>query len=148
MTKALIAFGSTTGNTAQVADWVFEALGEKGLEVKLEDCAAAAAGGLCDTYDLIVLGSPTYGDDPIEIQEDFEPILDSLEETGISGKKVAVFGCGDSSYFHFCGAVDVIEKRVRECGGELVVDSLKIDDPHFDHEDEIRTWAAQVASAA
>lgn len=148
MTKALIAFGSTTGNTAQVADWVFETLEKKGLDVKLEDCATVNPNGLCDTYDLIVLGCPTYGDDPVEPQEDFEPILEDLNETGISGKKVAIFGCGDSSYFHFCGAVDLIENRVKECGGQLVADSLKIDDPHYDHEDEVRAWTAQVAAAA
>ena len=148
MTKALIAFGSTTGNTAEVANWVFETLEQNGVEVTLEDCAASSPNGLCDPYDLIVFGCPTYGDDEIEIQEDFEPILDELEKSGVNGKKVAVFGCGDSSYFHFCGAVDVIEKRASKCGASLAIKSLKIDDPHPDHEDEIRAWSTELVKAA
>ena len=148
MAKALIAFGSTTGNTAEVANWVFDTLSANGMEVTLEDCAASDPSGLCDPYDLVVFGCPTYGDDEIEIQEDFELILDELEKSGVSGKKVAVFGCGDSSYFHFCGAVDVIEERAQACGASLAIESLKIDDPHPDHEDEIRSWSAKLAEAA
>lgn len=147
MTKALIAFGSTTGNTAEVADWVFETLGESGIDVTLEDCAAASASGLCDPYDLIVFGCPTYGDDEIEIQEDFEPILDSLEKSGLKGKKFAVFGCGDSAYYHFCGAVDVIEKRAAKCGASQVIKSLRVDDPHSEHENDVKAWSARLADA-
>ena len=147
MTKALIAFGSTTGNTAEVADWIAASLGGKGIEAKTEDCAAAGVSGLCANYDLVVLGCPTYGDDEIEIQEDFLPLLDDLEQAGIEGKKVAVFGCGDDSYFHFCGAVDEIEKRVRQCGGELIVASLKINDPHADRKAEILAWSERIAAA-
>jgi flavodoxin short chain len=147
MTKALIAFGSTTGNTAEVANWIAAGLGKKGIEAKTEDCANAKVSGLCGSYDLVVLGCPTYGDDEIEIQDDFLPLLEDLEAACIDGKKVAVFGCGDDSYFHFCGAVDEIEKRVRECGGELITASLKINDPHTDRKDEILAWSDRIADA-
>jgi flavodoxin I len=148
MKNALVAFGSTTGNTAEVANWIAETLGRKGLTVESADCAGLSTGGLCAPYDLIVFGCSTYGDDEIEIQEDFEPILDDLENTDISGKKVAIFGCGDSAYPHFCGSVDAIEKRVGACGGELIVTSLKVDDPHPDSQDEIIAWATGLAKAA
>lgn len=147
MTKALIAFGSTTGNTAEVAQWIATHLGESGIDVTTRDCAEASPDGLCAAYDLVVLGCPTYGDDPIEVQEDFEPVLDNLEKTGITGKKVAVFGCGDSSYTHFCGAVDAIEERVRDCAGFLVVGSLKVDTPYDGFKSEVRDWSRQVAAA-
>ncbi len=148
MTKALIAFGSTTGNTAEVAQWIADHLGKAGIEATAKDCAGESASELCAGYDLIVLGCPTYGDDPIEVQEDFEPILDSLEKTGIGGKKVAVFGCGDSSYTHFCGAVDVIEERVRSCSGTLIVGSLKVDTPYDGYRKEVEEWSGKVAAAA
>lgn len=147
MTKALIAFGSTTGNTAEVADWIAAALAAKGIDAKTTDCASAKLTGLCADYDLVIFGCPTYGDDEIEIQEDFAPLLDDLEVAGVEGKKVAVFGCGDSAYFNFCGAVDVIEQRVEECGGRRIVDSLKIDDPHDSRRAEILAWSDQVAAA-
>lgn len=147
MPKALIAFGSTTGNTAEVASWIAANLAEKGIEAKTEDCATAKLNGLCQGYGLVILGCPTYGDDEIEIQEDFQPLLDDLGGAGVEGKKVAVFGCGDSSYFHFCGAVDVIEKEVKDCGGTLIVDSLKLDDPHASRKGEILEWSNRVAAA-
>ena len=71
--------------------------------------------------------------------------MDAMEDSGIRDKKVAIFGLGDSMYTHFCGAVDLIVERVRECGGTLVVDPIRIDDPHDDHEDAVRTWAGSVA---
>ena len=147
MSKILIAYGSTTGNTAEVADWIAENLRGKGLDVTAEDCAGLSFDDLCAGYDLVVLGSPTYGDDPIEIQEDIEPLLDDLEKTSISGKKVAVFGCGDRSYTHFCGVVDVIEGRVKDCGGSLVVDSLRVDTPHDSFRDEVDVWSDEVAAS-
>lgn len=149
MSKVLVAFGSLTGNTMSVAEWVTETLKDEGHSTEMMDCAdVSSPKGLCGPYDLIVLGSPTYGDDPCEVQEDFEPVLDALESTGVQGKRVAVFGCGDSTYTYFCGAVDMIVDRVKECGGNLIAEPLKIDDPHDDHEDEIRDWAKGVAAVA
>ena len=148
MTRALVAFGSLTGNTAEVADWVAEALQARGIETTMVDAADAKPAGLCSPYDLVVFGCPTYGEDEVEIQEDFEPILDALEATGVAGKKVAVFGLGDDTYDNFCGAVDQIESRVRDCRGSIVVSALKINDPHDEHKSEIRDWAKQVAQKA
>ena len=149
MSNILVAFGSLTGNTMGVAEWVADALTAEGHTASLVDCAnVTSPEGMCAEFDLVVFGSPTYGDDPCEVQEDFEPVLDALESTGVGGKKVAVFGCGDSSYTHFCGAVDMIIERVNECGGSLVGEPLRIDDPHYDHEDEVREWAKGLAAAA
>ena len=148
MSKALVAFGSLTGNTADVAGWIVEALTAEGLTAEAVDCGNVASPvGLCAPYELVVLGSPTYGDDPCEVQEDFEPVLDALPDTGIGGKRVAVFGCGDSSYTHFCGAVDMIVERVKECGGELIGEPLRVDDPHDSDPDVVRRWAKAVAAA-
>lgn len=60
------------------------------------------------------------------------------------GKKAAVFGCGDNSYTHFCGAVDAIEERLEGLNVDLLADGLKIDgDPHTAKED-IEAWAKDV----
>ncbi len=148
MSKVMIAYGSTTGNTAEVAEWIGKNLQDRGFQVTAEDCAGLEFESVFSTYDLVVLGCSTYGDDPIEIQEDFEPLLESLESAAISGKKVAIFGCGDRSYRHFCGAVDEIEKRVVECGGVMLVDPLRVDTPHDGFRNEIDAWVEGVAAAA
>jgi flavodoxin short chain len=99
---------------------------------------------LAEGYDLVLLGCSTWGDEEIEISNDFEPLLADLDKSGLSGKQVAVFGCGDSSYTHFCGAVDLIERKAEELGAQLVAGSLKIDgdaDPK-----EVQAWAEAVAT--
>jgi sulfite reductase alpha subunit-like flavoprotein len=69
-----------------------------------------------------------------------------MDKANLSGKKVAVFGCGDSSYTHFCGAVDVIEEKAAQLGANVVMASLKIDgDPD---KDEAVAWARDVFKMA
>lgn len=142
MSKALIVFGSTTGNTESVSDTIAKFMEEKGVEVVIKDAADASPSGLADGYDAILLGCSTWGEEDIELQDDFIPLYEDLEESGLSGKKVAVFGCGDSSYTHFCGAVDAIEEKAEQLGATIMVDSLKIDgDPD---RDEVVGWSEDV----
>ncbi|MGE4505919.1 MAG: flavodoxin [Desulfovibrionaceae bacterium] len=142
MSKALIVYGSTTGNTETAADYIATTLGNEGIETTLLDASDAAASGLGEGYDLVLLGSSTWGDDEVELQDDFVPLYEDLEQADLKGRKVAVFGCGDSSYPHFCGAVDAIEQKVSAMGADLVAESLKIDgDPE---RDEISGWAREI----
>ncbi len=143
MSKVLIVYGSTTGNTEGVAETVASVLEKKGQEVTILNAANASASDLASGYDAILFGCSTWGDDDIELQDDFVPLYEDLEESGIAGKKVAVFGCGDSSYTHFCGAVDALEEKSENIGAQLLVDPLKIDgDPE---NSEVEAWASSVA---
>jgi len=143
MAKALIVYGSTTGNTETAAGFIAAALRDKGLEADVRNAAQVSAPGLAEGYELVLLGSSTWGDDDIALQDDFEPLYYELELAGLKGRKLAVFGCGDSSYPHFCGAVDAIEEKVVALGADLVAESLKIDgDPE---PAEITAWASEVA---
>lgn len=148
MPKALIIYGSTTGNTEFVAETISRELAGAGYSVDTRDVSEVAPAGLFSGFDLVLLGCSTWGDDEIELQDDFIPFFDELAQTDAAGRKVACFGCGDSSYEFFCGAVDAIEERVRELGAELVQDGLKIDgDPRASRED-IAAWAHEVARDA
>jgi flavodoxin short chain len=146
MSKVLIVFGSTTGNTEGVAESIEKILTENGMTVSLQNAANITADGLGAGYEMILLGCSTWGEEDIELQDDFVPIYENLEKSELSGKKVGVFGCGDSSYTHFCGAVDVIEKKAEELGAKIVVGSLKIDgEPEAA---DIEAWTKEVLSAA
>lgn len=146
MGNALVLFGSTTGNTESVAEYVAETLKNQGLAVDLKNAADVSADGLAEGYDLVLFGCSTWGDDEIELQEHFEPIYDELEKAGLDGRKVAVFGCGDSSYTHFCGAVDAIAEKAEQCGAKVVGLTLKIDgDPD---KAEAVSWAKDVLQSA
>lgn len=147
MASALIVYGSTTGNTEYVAETIQRVLAGKGFSPKLLDVSSAQADGLCDGYDLVLFGCSTWGDDSIELQDDFIPLFDNFDKIGAAGKKTAVFGCGLSSYDFFCGAVDAIEEKLNELGAQ-VLDTLKIDGDPQSEKSEIEIWADQIATKA
>lgn len=147
MSKVLIVYGSTTGNTEFVADQAERILSGQGNEVTKLNAAKANAKGLCAGYDLVMFGCSTWGQDSIELQDDFIPLYDDFEAIEANGKKAAVFGCGDSSYDFFCGAVDAIEQKLGEVGA-TVIDTLKIDGDPQAEKGEIEAWVKRVAAAA
>jgi flavodoxin short chain len=147
MASALIVYGSTTGNTEYAAGVAERALAAAGLSVVKLDAADANPEGLCDGYDLVLFGCSTWGDEDIELQDDFIPLFDSFDSINAGGKKVAVFGCGDSGYKHFCGAVDAIEQKL-EALGATVLDTLKIDGDPQSEKTEIADWTQRLVSNA
>nr|WP_320013202.1 flavodoxin [uncultured Desulfobulbus sp.] len=147
MAKTLIVYGSTTGNTENTAIEIGNVLGKEGHEVVIQDVSKSKVADLGNGYDLTLLGSSTWGDDEIEFQEDFASFFEEMDNADLKDKKVAVFGCGDSSYTYFCGAVDELQAKVESLGGKVVVESLKIDGDPGDVNDEIVDWAKEVAAA-
>lgn len=146
MVKALIVFGSTTGNTETAAGWIADTLRTKGIETELRNAADVVVEDMAQGFDLVLLGSSSWGEDEIEFQDDFIPIYEALETAALKGRKAAAFGCGDSSYTHFCGAVDAIEEKLFSLGALVIAGSLKIDgDPE---RGEVEAWAAEVADHA
>jgi flavodoxin short chain len=146
--KALILFGSTTGNTEYTAEVIQEILDKNQIETTLLNAADASLEDMKKEFGLLVLGCSTWGDDDIELQEDFEPLYEGMGNVSFEGKHIATFGCGDSSYPHFCGAVDVIDEKAQAGGAKVEVCPLKIDGDPDDVRDEIEEWAQKVAEAA
>lgn len=146
MARALIIYGSTTGNTETAADHIGGVLAGKGLDVTVQNVTDTNLGDEA-AYDVVLYGCSTWGEDEIELQDDFIDYYEAMDNAPLKGKKVGVFGCGDSSYLYFCGAVDAIEERVRRVGGILVAEGLKIDGEPDEYEGEIDDWAATVAAA-
>jgi len=140
MASVFIAYGSTTGNTAYVAESIQRTLEQSGHEVTIEDVADIKVTDLAKAYDLCCLGCSTWGDDEIELQDDFIPVFEEIENIDLAGKNIACFGCGDSSYEYYCGAVDAIEEACKSSGASVFAESLKIDgDPKAEQAD-IDAW--------
>ncbi|MBR3086452.1 MAG: flavodoxin domain-containing protein [Kiritimatiellae bacterium] len=120
MDKAHVIFGSTTGMTEAVANKIAEALGATAVNVNAADAQAFDA-------ELLVLGTSTWGVG--DLQDDWAAQLDSVK-ANFAGKKVAVFGLGDSLGFAdtFCVAAETIAAAARDAGATLVGEVLKIDD--------------------
>lgn len=147
MAKALIVYGSTTGNTEMAARMISEILEEEGILVTVKNVADATVAELGNDYDITLLGVSTWGEDEIEFQEDFEPFFEKMDSAKLQGKKVALFGCGDSSYEHFCGAVDELESKMEELEADVVTISLRIDGDVDDAANEIKDWAKTIAES-
>jgi len=124
MKKAIVIYGSTTGNTKSLSKYVEKGLKASGADVVVKNVAESNPEELKD-YDVIILGCSTWGDG--ELQDDFIPFEEKMSKIKLDGKKGAVFGCGDSMYPQFCKAVDILEERLKSCGVETIMDSLKID---------------------
>lgn len=116
MKKIGIFYGSSTGVTAEVAAEIAKALGVDSADV--HDVAAAAPSAVA-SYDVLVLGSSTWGAG--ELQDDWYDFIDGLEALDLKGKKIAIFGCGDESMSDtFCGAIGVIYNRLQSTGADFI----------------------------
>lgn len=111
--KIGIFYGSTTGTTENVAREIARQLGlaDTDLHNVAQSTVAATA-----AYDLLILGSSTWGCG--ELQDDWYGFLEALQACDLSGKRVALFGCGDSESYPetFCDAVGVIYEALQGSG--------------------------------
>jgi flavodoxin short chain len=146
MYKILTIYGSTTGNTETTAEIIEQTLSAKGFDVTTKDVSSISPEETSG-YDILLLGCSTWGEDELELQDDFLCFYDNMDKAAFSEKKTAVFGCGDSSYTYFCGAVDAIEDKVKQLGGKLIAEGLKIDGDPDDNLDEIKSWANKIAES-
>ncbi len=145
MSKAIVVFGSTMGNTEKLAEKVAEGLKIGGMEVAVKNVYTADVEEL-KNFDLIVLGCSTWGLG--DLQDDFAGFYDAMAGLpSLEGKKAAVFGAGDSEMYPdtFCEAVDKIENRLQDLGAELVVEHLKVDGDVSDALVDARLWGLNAA---
>jgi flavodoxin I len=111
MSKIGIFYGSSSGNTQGIAKKIAAKLGVEPKDI--HDVATAKANDL-NAYEVLLLGSSTWGAG--DLQDDWEGFISVLPSANLSGKKVALFGCGDSSSYpdSFCDAVGKIYRVVKE----------------------------------
>ena len=116
MAKIGIYYGSSTGNTKEVAETIAKQLGVS--KADLHDVASADAD--YSAYDAVLFGSSThfYGD----LQDDWESYIEKVKEASLSGKTVALFGCGDSSSYSetFGNAVGTIYNVIKDKGAKII----------------------------
>nr|WP_321467576.1 flavodoxin domain-containing protein [uncultured Desulfobulbus sp.] len=146
MAKALIVYGSETGNTKTAAQTICTLFQQQGIEVSLFDARTVKATNLGQGFDLTVFGSSSRGNlDTIEFPPSFAPLYDQLNKAHIRSRNIAVFGCGDSKRPYFCGAVELLLEKIGDLGGKLVHKPLRIDGDPAEAEPEILSWSKDVA---
>jgi flavodoxin I len=120
----LIVYTSMTGTTEMVANKIANELSESGEKVVVKEAFLTEASELL-LYNRILIGSYTWGDG--ELPDEGIDFYEDVKNLDLTGKKGAVFGCGDSSYRYFARAVDMWEEALVDSGCQMLTSCLKID---------------------
>ena len=114
--KALIIYDSTYSNTEKIAKAIGAALTG---DVKVLRAIAANPADF-GSFDLLVIGSPTYGGRPMP---SVATLVNNISESAIKGKNVAVFDTRIPSKMVklFGFAADRIAKNLKGKGANLIV---------------------------
>ena len=130
MAKTIVVYGSSTGTCETIAQTIGEKLGAEVINVSdlTEDQIAGA--------DNLVLGTSTWGAG--EVQDDWYDGVKVLKAAGLTGKKVAVFGCGDSESYSdtFCGGMKELYDAA-EAAGATMVGHVSTDGYNYDDSDAV-----------
>lgn len=131
MSKTIVVYGSSTGTCESIAQTLGEKLGADVIDVSKLTAADVKSA------DNLVLGTSTWGAG--EMQDDWYDGVKVLKEAGLSGKKVAVFGCGDSSSYSdtFCGGMKELYDAAKEAGAKMVGDDVPTDGYTYDDSDSV-----------
>ena len=87
MKKTIVVYGSSTGTCQEIAEQI---AGK--LNVEAKDVANLTSDDIAEN-DNLLLGSSTWGAG--ELQDDWYDGLKTLKNADLSGKTIALFGCGD-----------------------------------------------------
>ena len=87
MNKTSVIYGSSTGTCQSIAEKIASKLKVEAIDVQTLDA------GVVDSYDNLIIGTSTWGAG--ELQDDWYDGLKLLQGANLSGKTIAIFGCGD-----------------------------------------------------
>ena len=130
MSKTIVVYGSTTGTCESIAQTLGDQLGAEVINV-----SDLTANQLAEA-DNIVLGTSTWGAG--ELQDAWYDGDNVVKSANLSGKRVALFGCGDSASYSdtFCGGMkELYDAAV--AAGATVVGAVPTDGYTFDDSDAV-----------
>ena len=127
MKKTVIIYGTSTGTCEDLAARIGAKLGVDNVinVTDLDDSVIA-------NNDNLILGTSTWGAG--EVQDDWYDGLKVIKNADLSGKTVALFGCGDSESYPdtFVGGMSEIYNAVKQAGanviGAVATDGYTFDD--------------------
>lgn len=111
-----IIYGSTTGNTADIAVQVKAVLGDDSIALfDVQDINME----IIEAYDRLIFAIPTW--DYGEIQEDWNEVWDEIDLFDFNGKTVAFIGLGDQLGYSewFLDAMGMLHDKVVAQGAKV-----------------------------
>lgn len=128
MKETLIVYGSTSGNCESIANRIADALGVASSSVV---SASDLTPELINNATNLILGSSTWGSG--DLQDEWYDGIGLIKSSDLSGKTVAVFGCGDSCGFSttFCDAMYSLYEAASGAGANMI-GSVSTDGYTFD----------------
>lgn len=118
MKKTCIVYGSTTGTCEGLASKIADKLGIAPADVINVNSFKSE---MIAQYDNFILGTSTWGAG--DMQDDwYGDGLKVLQTNDLTGKTVAIFGCGDSASYSdtFCGGMAELYDAVTKQGATVV----------------------------
>ncbi len=114
MKKTVVVFGSSTGTCEAIAEKIGAKLGAEVLNVQDLTADVVAAN------DNLILGTSTWGAG--ELQDDWYDGLSVLKAADLSGKTIALFGCGDCESYGdtFVGGMGELYDGIKQSGARFV----------------------------
>ena len=114
-----VFYGTVSGKTEDIAGEIASGLGAEAQDF-------GEIGGAEDLleFDSLVVGAPTWhtGADTDRSGTPLDDLYEEIDGLDLSGKKVAVFGLGDSQSYsdNFCDAIEEIHSHFQGAGAEMV----------------------------
>lgn len=126
MNKTIVIYGSSTGTCQAIADKIASKLGVEALDVQ------KLSADIIDANVNLILGTSTWGAG--ELQDDWYDGLKLLKAANLSGKTIALFGCGDCESYGdtFVGGMGELYNGIKDSGatfvGQTATDGYTYDD--------------------
>lgn len=113
MKKIGIIYGSSTGTCEGIAQAIAGKLGIASSDVI---DVAKLTSDRAKEYETLLLGTSTWGDG--ELQDDWYDGIKILKAADLSGKTIALFGCGDCESYSdtFCDGIGIIFEDLKDSG--------------------------------
>ena len=114
MSNTIVIYGSSTGTCDAIAEKIAQKLGCEALNVQELSADVVAQ------HQNLILGTSTWGAG--ELQDDWYDGLSVLKGSDLSGKTIALFGCGDCSTYSdtFVGGIGELYDGIKQSGAKFI----------------------------
>ena len=114
MSNTIVIYGSSTGTCEAIAEKIAQKLGCEALNVQ------ELSADVVTLHQNLILGTSTWGAG--ELQDDWYDGLSVLKGADLSGKTIALFGCGDCSTYSdtFVGGIGELYDGIKQSGAKFI----------------------------